>query len=152
MSANGAHRSLADHTTLRAGGPARELVFVESREHAVEVARRADRAGRPLLVLGGGSNALVGDGGFDGTVARKAARGLRIVEHTDDAVVVAAEAGGPWGALVEMSVAEGSRWPRTSRPGCTTCSGSSWHRSPPWSVSTCHGPRRRDGGAETEPH
>jgi UDP-N-acetylenolpyruvoylglucosamine reductase len=74
MSANGAHHSLADHTTLRAGGPARELVFVESREHAVEVARRADRAGRPLLVLGGGSNALVGDGGFDGPVARKAAR------------------------------------------------------------------------------
>ena len=107
MSANGARRSFADHTTLRAGGPARELVLVESREHAVEVARRADRAGRPLLVLGGGSNVVVGDGGFDGTVARMATRGLRIVEHTDDAVVVAAEAGEPWGALVEMSVAEG---------------------------------------------
>ena len=69
---------LADHTTLRVGGPARRWVEATTLHELVEVVRTADAAGEPVLVLGGGSNVLVGDDGFDGTVVHVATRGIEI--------------------------------------------------------------------------
>ena len=73
---------LADRTTLRVGGPARDLVEVTSTEQLVEVVRALDAAGEPVLVLGGGSNLLVGDAGFDGTVVAVATM-ARIIESAE---------------------------------------------------------------------
>ena len=68
--------------------------------------RDADRAGQPVLVLGGGSNLVVADEGFPGTVVHVATRGVRITsDHGGAAVAVAA--GEDWDALVERGVAEG---------------------------------------------
>ena len=69
---------LADHTTLRVGGPARRWVEATTEDEVVETVRAADAAGEPVLVLGGGSNLLIGDAGFAGTVVHVATKGVRL--------------------------------------------------------------------------
>ncbi|PWH05025.1 UDP-N-acetylmuramate dehydrogenase [Brachybacterium endophyticum] len=59
---------LAELTTLRVGGAIQDLVVAREEQQAIEAIRAADEAGRPLLVLGGGSNFLPSDQPFEGTV------------------------------------------------------------------------------------
>ena len=94
--------NLADHTTLRLGGPARCFVRAGTDEDLIEAVRAADSGGEPLLVLGGGSNLVVADEGFDGTVIQVATRGLR-----RDGDQVTAAAGEDWDAVVAWTVAAG---------------------------------------------
>jgi len=62
--------NIADFTTFGVGGPAGTLVEASSVTELVDAVRSADAAGAPVFVLSGGSNVLVGDAGFDGTVVR----------------------------------------------------------------------------------
>ena len=75
--------ALADYTTLRLGGPARRLVEAATETEIVAGVQAADERGEPLLVLGGGSNLVVADEGFPGTVVRVATGGVgrRIAGH-----------------------------------------------------------------------
>ncbi len=103
---------LADHTTLRLGGPAARFVSATSEAELVETVRAADEAGEPLLVLGGGSNLVVADEGFPGTVVQVATRGVSPdVEGADAAscggVLVSVAAGESWDELVTRAVASG---------------------------------------------
>ena len=59
---------LSDLTTLRIGGPVTHLVEARTAEEVIDAVSAADAAGRPLLVLGGGSNLVASDEPFDGTV------------------------------------------------------------------------------------
>jgi UDP-N-acetylmuramate dehydrogenase len=90
---------LAPLTTFRLGGPARRLVTAESDAEIVETVRRADRDGEPLLVIGGGSNLVISDKGFDGTALLIANRGYSL-----DAGVLDAAAGEVWTDLVAHTV------------------------------------------------
>jgi UDP-N-acetylmuramate dehydrogenase len=94
---------LAPLTTLRLGGPAQTLVTAYDEDEVVEAVRSAPG---PLLVLGGGSNVVLPDEGFAGTVVRVAARGLG-VRRDGDQVLVDASAGEDWDALVASTVADG---------------------------------------------
>jgi UDP-N-acetylmuramate dehydrogenase len=97
---------LAPRTTLRVGGPARTLVLAESEDELVTVVREVDARGEPLLILGGGSNVVVADDGFAGTVAAVASRGVEIERRGTHHWVTAA-AGESWDALVSLAVSEG---------------------------------------------
>ena len=92
---------LAPLTTLGLGGPARHFVAAVDEEILVEALRWAHARRLPVLVLGGGSNLVVGDAGFDGLAIQIATRGLGF----DDAGGVTAAAGEPWDALVAAVVA-----------------------------------------------
>ncbi|MEU3511795.1 UDP-N-acetylmuramate dehydrogenase [Streptomyces longwoodensis] len=70
---------LAPLTTFRLGGPAARLVTATTDAEVVEAVREADAAGTPLLVVGGGSNLVIGDKGFDGTALKIATRGFELV-------------------------------------------------------------------------
>ncbi len=94
---------LAPFTTLRLGGPARRFVVASTAAFCVETVRAADAAGEPLLLLAGGSNVVVSDGGFDGTVVRMSSTGMRI----DSAGVLHVAAGEDWDAVVARTVAAG---------------------------------------------
>ena len=100
---------LADHTTLRLGGPARSWVRATTEEELVEAVRRADEAGDPVLVLAGGSNVVVADEGFDGTVVEVATSGVAADHAGDDptcgGVVVTVAAGEGWDSFVAHAVA-----------------------------------------------
>ncbi len=98
---------LAEHTTLRLGGPARRLVRATAAAEVVAGARAADAAGEPLLLLGGGSNLVIADDGFDGTALLLDHRGHHVERRAGDGVVVHVEAGEDWDALVAATVADG---------------------------------------------
>jgi UDP-N-acetylmuramate dehydrogenase len=99
--------SLAGYTTLRLGGPARRLVHACSRERLVEAVREADRDGEPVLLLAGGSNVVVADDGFPGSVVRIETRGVDVQDAGSAGVRVTVQAGEPWDGLVSRAVAEG---------------------------------------------
>src|SRR4051812_2864198 len=96
-------RPLSELTPLRLGGPAER--FVEARDEASIVAavREADAAGEPLLVLAGGSNVIVADDGFPGTVVHVLSRGVDPTGHGR----VTVQAGEPWDPFVAECVARG---------------------------------------------
>ncbi|MEO7109440.1 MAG: UDP-N-acetylmuramate dehydrogenase [Polyangiaceae bacterium] len=97
---------LSKSTTLALGGPAMRFVHVENEKELAQVVSEADARGEKLLVLGGGSNLVVGDAGFDGVVVKIAASRI-----TPDAkagkVHVSVQAGASWDALVARAVLEG---------------------------------------------
>ena len=94
---------LADHTTLRLGGPADEWVTVDSE---AELAAALD-TDLPVLVLGGGSNLVVADEGFRGRVVEIATRGISAdVEEgvSCGGVLVTVAAGESWDDFVALAV------------------------------------------------
>ena len=90
---------LADHTTLRIGGPVGDYVLATTEAQLVEQVIALDQVGRPLLLIGGGSNLVCGDDGFDGTVVALGVRGLTFTAAPDFVDVVAA-CGESWDDLV----------------------------------------------------
>lgn len=99
--------SLAELTTLRVGGPADRYVEAHSEAELLEIVRAADEAGDPLLVVGGGSNLLVGDEGFGGVVVRDLRRGITVdAEDSCGGASFHAPAGQDWDELVARAVAE----------------------------------------------
>ncbi|WP_404380938.1 UDP-N-acetylmuramate dehydrogenase [Knoellia locipacati] len=99
---------LAEHTTMRVGGPADRLVVAETIDEIVDTVREVDDADEPLLVLGGGSNLVVADSGFAGTVVKIATSGIEV--ESDDmcgGAMIRVAAGEVWDDVVSRAVAEG---------------------------------------------
>jgi UDP-N-acetylmuramate dehydrogenase len=90
---------LSELTTLRLGGPPARMVEARSEAELAELVRSAYE---PLLVLAGGSNVVVADAGFPGTVVRVLTRGVR---RNGERLEV--QAGEPWDDLVADCVARG---------------------------------------------
>jgi UDP-N-acetylmuramate dehydrogenase len=97
---------LAPRTTLGVGGLARRLVRVESIADLHEALALAAAAGERVLVLGGGSNLVVRDAGFDGLVIEMAIGGVQITLH-DDHAMVSAFAGVGWDDFVARMIDAG---------------------------------------------
>lgn len=98
---------LASHTTARVGGPADAWIVVSTEDQLTRAIAETDAAGTPLLVLSGGSNLLVADAGFPGTVVRITTEGIDVVESTSTHVHIRVAAGHQWDSVVAWSVAEG---------------------------------------------
>ena len=90
---------LKDLTTLRLGGEPARMLEAHGEAELAELVRSAYE---PLLVLAGGSNVVVADGGFPGTVVRVLTRGVR-----REGVRLEVQAGEPWDELVERCVEAG---------------------------------------------
>ncbi|UJP39857.1 UDP-N-acetylmuramate dehydrogenase [Cellulomonas palmilytica] len=92
---------LADLTTLGVGGPVARYVETTSEAELIDAVRTADESGEPVLVLGGGSNLLVSDEGFDGLVVRDTRTGIEVPDHSACAgVTYTVPAGTPWDDVV----------------------------------------------------
>jgi UDP-N-acetylmuramate dehydrogenase len=111
----GAGVALSAYTTLGLGGPTRRFIEAASNDELVAAVRAADLAGEPVLVLGGGSNLVVADDGFPGTVIHVASKGITVGGRTslngvgrDGArtVAVTVASGETWDRLVEWTVSE----------------------------------------------
>ena len=90
---------LAPLTTLKVGGPARFYTRVESEDQLLDAFDYASTNGLDVFVLGGGSNILVSDAGFDGIVIHVALNGIDV-----DGSMVVAKAGEDWDTFVAHCV------------------------------------------------
>jgi len=103
--------TLAELTTLRVGGPAGRLVVAHDSDELLAAVQDVDARGDRLLLVAGGSNLVVADAGFDGTVVHVAVPAGGGV-HLDDADMcagasVVVQAGADWDALVALAVSRG---------------------------------------------
>ena len=98
---------LSTLTTIGVGGPARQLIRASSTEQLIESTIEVWASGQDWLLLGGGSNLVVADEGFDGTVIRVETRGIERLESSDGSVRLRVQAGEPWDALVVHTVERG---------------------------------------------
>ncbi|MFI1811846.1 UDP-N-acetylmuramate dehydrogenase [Streptomyces sp. NPDC020422] len=93
---------LAPLTTFRLGGPATRLVTATTDDEVIAAVREADASGTPLLVIGGGSNLVIGDKGFDGTALHIATTGFSL-----DGTRLELAAGEVWTDAVARTVEAG---------------------------------------------
>jgi UDP-N-acetylmuramate dehydrogenase len=99
--------ALAPFTTIGIGGPARFFASVTEIDALREAIDWARSRSLPLFILGGGSNLLISDDGFDGLVVHVDLRGVT-VESEDAFATVRVAAGEVWDEFVAMAVAH--RW------------------------------------------
>ncbi len=100
-----AQTSLSSLTTLEVGGPARNFVEATTEAEIIAAVTAADDAGEPLLIIGGGSNLVVSDDGFAGTVLKIASEGY--ISNSADScggASVVVQAGHDWDDLVHQTV------------------------------------------------
>lgn len=98
--------SLAPFTTLEIGGESRFFCEIRSEDELVAAVKEARRSSLPLFVLGGGSNLVVSDKGFDGLTLRIGLTGIDEMSEGGH-VLVRAAAGEDWDGLVRYAVDRG---------------------------------------------
>jgi UDP-N-acetylmuramate dehydrogenase len=96
---------LSQYTSLRVGGPAKKFVEVSNEQEIIAAIEAAGDS--PVLILGGGTNILVADTGFDGTVIRISNN--KVIEEIDacSGATLTIGAGENWDIFVENTVARG---------------------------------------------
>lgn len=92
--------------TLGVGGAARWFVRAERADDVADAHRWCEERGLAWFVLGGGSNVVVADGGFDGLVVQIGVHGMSVSREGDD-TLIAAGAGERWDGLVQLAVERG---------------------------------------------
>jgi UDP-N-acetylmuramate dehydrogenase len=98
---------LAPLTTIGIGGPARfffRATDVDELREALEWAREENLR---VFILGGGSNLLISDAGFDGLVIQLDMRGITVESEDAETVMVKAAASEPWDPFVAYTVENG---------------------------------------------
>ncbi|BCW79600.1 UDP-N-acetylmuramate dehydrogenase [Arthrobacter sp. NicSoilC5] len=96
---------LSSLTTSAVGGPAGKYIEARTEAEIIDAVRSADAAGEQVLIVSGGSNLLVSDDGFPGTVIRIASEGFTVnAEDSCGGVAVVVQAGHNWDRLVEHAV------------------------------------------------
>ncbi len=95
---------LAPFTTLKVGGKARFFVSAETEEQVLEAIKFAEEYELEVFILGGGSNVLIADRGFDGLVLQINLKGIETFAEKDGSVCVTAQAGEDWDEFVAFCV------------------------------------------------
>lgn len=101
--------TLSRWTTLRVGGPARHWITASTRTELVDAVVDCDERAEKVLLVGGGSNLVVADAGFEGTVIEIATRGIASSDGGCAGGWIEVEAGESWDALVQWSIAQQCR-------------------------------------------
>jgi UDP-N-acetylmuramate dehydrogenase len=99
--------TFADLTTIKVGGPISHFHEIAQRKELTKRAQGVFASGEPWMVLGGGSNLVVSDEGFDGHVFHMATKGKKVAPQKDGSILLTAQAGENWDDLVAYAVTEG---------------------------------------------
>lgn len=99
--------SLAGYSTMGLGGTAAYLTEVTSRQAVAEAFEWARSRQLPLVMIGGGSNIIWKDEGFEGLVIVNKILGYEIFQEDEANYYLTVGAGEPWDSVVERSVAAG---------------------------------------------
>lgn len=95
---------LKNYTTMRLGGNARFMTEVHTPEQVAEVYRNAKSQQLPVFILGGGSNLIVHDEGFNGLVIRNRIPGFEVIDDQASDVTIRIGAGENWDNVVKRTV------------------------------------------------
>jgi UDP-N-acetylmuramate dehydrogenase len=98
---------LSDYTSLRVGGPAKEIVNASNEAEIIAAVRAADEAGKPVLILGSGTNVLVSDDGFEGVVIHVASSEVESEVDACSGATLTIGAGEVWDTFVAITIAHG---------------------------------------------
>ena len=101
------HYQLKELTTFKIGGPCRYLADVHSVNELFEALRFFKQEQLALFVLGGGSNTLVSDRGFQGLVLKMNNKGIELLQEDADSVLVKVAAGEEWDRFVVWAGKQG---------------------------------------------
>lgn len=96
---------LKDYTTMRLGGPAAHLATATTKEELVSLINSTGDA--PILILGQGSNLIVGDKGFNGLVILNRITGFEIQDQNAVTVKVLVGSGEVWDEVVRKTTENG---------------------------------------------
>ena len=99
--------SLSNFTTLRVGGPAQKIVHAHNEDELIEFVKAADKSGEQVLILGGGSNLLISDSGFAGTVIRVESKGNALDYDACSGGMIEVSAGEDWDKFVALTIEKG---------------------------------------------
>jgi UDP-N-acetylmuramate dehydrogenase len=99
--------TLAELTTMRVGGAPARLLAPADRDALVAAALDVWGSGDDWLLIGGGSNTIAADDGFDGTVIRIVTRGVERLPAPEGRVHLRVQAGEPWDDVVALAVRNG---------------------------------------------
>ena len=98
---------LSSFTTLGVGGPATNILHVKSEAELIAAVKSADDSKTPLLILGGGSNVLISDSGFAGTVVRVETTGNSYEIDACSGGTLTVSAGSDWDEFVALTIDKG---------------------------------------------
>ncbi|CAB4822577.1 unannotated protein [freshwater metagenome] len=98
-------KQLSDYTSLRVGGPATNFVEVSTEAEIVSAIEGAEDS--PILIMGGGTNMLVSDAGFNGTVIRISNTNIESEVDACSGATLTIGAGENWDAFVETTISRG---------------------------------------------
>jgi UDP-N-acetylmuramate dehydrogenase len=96
---------LSDYTSLRVGGPAKKFVEVSSEAEIIAAIEAAGDS--PILIMGGGTNILVSDSGFEGTVIHISNNSLKSEVDACSGATLTIGAGENWDEFVAMTIERG---------------------------------------------
>lgn len=95
---------LSTLTTMRLGGNASFVAHATTGDELRRAYKNAVRLKQPTYIIGGGSNLIAHDDGFDGVIILNEITGIDITEEDETSVIIKAAAGGSWDSLVDYSV------------------------------------------------
>lgn len=98
---------LKNYTTMRLGGDARFMVSATTVDNVVGIYRNARQQNLPIFVLGGGSNVLANDEGYNGIVLLNRIKGFDIISDDASSATIRLGAGETWDEVVERTVEMG---------------------------------------------
>ena len=96
--------NLSELTTLHVGGPAQKVIRAESEAELIAAVQEADQSNIPLLIIGSGSNILVSDAGFQGTVIVVATSGNSYEIDACSGGMLQVAAGVNWDEFVQFTL------------------------------------------------
>lgn len=95
---------LKNYTTMKLGGNARFITTVMSADDVVDIYNHAKQQNLPIFILGGGSNVIARDEGFDGIVALNRIKGFEVISDDSSSAVIKLGAGEIWDEVVSRTV------------------------------------------------
>lgn len=95
---------LKNYTTMKLGGPARFMTVARRLDDVADIVAHAKEQNLPFFVLGGGSNLIVGDSGYDGVIIQNKITGFDVIQSGDGRVQIKIGAGEIWDDVVKRTV------------------------------------------------
>ncbi|PKL31973.1 UDP-N-acetylmuramate dehydrogenase [Candidatus Saccharibacteria bacterium HGW-Saccharibacteria-1] len=95
---------LKNYLTMKIGGNARFMTDVHNMDEVASICQKAKEKSLPIFILGGGSNIVATDKGFNGIVFRMRIPGFEIIADDINSTTIKLGGGENWDSVVKKAV------------------------------------------------